>query len=400
MRHGDDGDVPIPAAASGLWIVSLTELRSRFADIGRRQRKIVCVLTHSIVPAWPLLEELPKPKEIATLTYFGCRATTLRDARQVFDGRREGNKLAVEPRIADKPVCDPTGEPILFSDGQPVSIELGATRQYEIYADGSTPERLAICEEFLSAAAQAGRCLHGLPDGVQRVVWRDWPDGFGKLNDGYLWINAVFELAWQHIPGSPLAADRWVWKGQQSATLDSLQHLRTMAKVQQALSWLNDIPDPPAHWYSVLEDLPSASVAAIDTLLAIDTDKGKEITPPQNTGGGRVLPSGGEQSNEPTDPAEILKKLKSVERKAYFSYRFAESIAGIQLTDREAYERLREDGIPEDRGDMGELTDYRLPDFDTWTRYLRAARKELGEQKYTPRHGRPSGGSVVHRDQI
>ena len=61
---------------------------------------------------------------------------------------------------------------------------------------------------------------------------------------------------------------------------------------------------------------------------------------------------------------------------------------GKRLEDHQAYNWLKENKIDTDKGDAGELADYTLPAFDTWSRQLRNARKVLGEQKYTRRAGR------------
>ncbi len=74
--------------------------------------------------------------------------------------------------------------------------------------------------------------------------------------------------------------------------------------------------------------------------------------------------------------------------------------AGKRPQDREAYDWLKENGIDADKGDVGELADYRLPAFDTWGKQLRNARKPLGEQKYTRRGGRPTGRSIVAGKEI
>ncbi len=84
-------------------------------------------------------------------------------------------------------------------------------------------------------------------------------------------------------------------------------------------------------------------------------------------------------------------------RKAWKSYQAALSMAEKrEMEDGDAYQLLKEEGIP----DGGELTDYRLPAEETWFRYLGTARRELGEQKYTSRRGRPHGKSIVRQDQI
>ena len=87
-------------------------------------------------------------------------------------------------------------------------------------------------------------------------------------------------------------------------------------------------------------------------------------------------------------------------RKAYLAFQYAESKVERALEDREGYDWLKENSIDQDKGDVGELADYTLPAFDTWSRQLREARKALGEQKYTPRTGRAVGASIVKGDEI
>jgi hypothetical protein len=97
---------------------------------------------------------------------------------------------------------------------------------------------------------------------------------------------------------------------------------------------------------------------------------------------------------------ELVRKMERSVRLAYLAFCYAESKAGKRLEDREAYNLLKEEGIPANRGGRGELEDYDLPAFDTWTRYLREARNVLGEQKYTRRAGRSRGKSIAQGDQI
>jgi hypothetical protein len=114
-----------------------------------------------------------------------------------------------------------------------------------------------------------------------------------------------------------------------------------------------------------------------------------EVTPGEQTGGtdstARQLP---------------LDDLTKAETNAYLSFSYAELKAEKGLKDREAYDQLTEDGLPDDGGDLGSLADYDLPAFDTWTRQLRGARKKLGKQKNIPRAGKAMGKSIVRVDQI
>lgn len=92
--------------------------------------------------------------------------------------------------------------------------------------------------------------------------------------------------------------------------------------------------------------------------------------------------------------------LQPADRKAYLSFVYAESKVGKRLEDYEAHQWLKGHGIDTDKGDVGELTDYTLPAFDTWSRQLRNARGPLGEQKYTRRAERPTGRSIVSGREI
>ena len=95
-----------------------------------------------------------------------------------------------------------------------------------------------------------------------------------------------------------------------------------------------------------------------------------------------------------------MKDLEPAIRKAFLSYQYEETKQGRKLQDQEAYQLLKEEGIPDDGGDLGELSNYNLPAFETWVRQLRTARQALGEQKYTPRRGRQHGRSIARGDQV
>ncbi len=129
--------------------------------------------------------------------------------------------------------------------------------------------------------------------------------------------------------------------------------------------------------------------------------RGDRATPAQPDGSANIPAEQvtGESGSQ-ADRREQLQKLTPTVRKAYLAFVYAESKAEKRLDDREAYNLLKEEGIPENAGDLAELEDYELPVFPTWARYLGRARKALGEQKYQRRMGRPHGGSVVEEGQI
>lgn len=74
---------------------------------------------------------------------------------------------------------------------------------------------------------------------------------------------------------------------------------------------------------------------------------------------------------------------------AYLAAKQAEHSCGKELTDRESFVWLEENGAGE----------YKLPMFDNYTDYLTKARKATGEQRKTPRPSR-TGRSVVKKSEL
>ncbi len=111
--------------------------------------------------------------------------------------------------------------------------------------------------------------------------------------------------------------------------------------------------------------------------------------------------TGQEQIPSVPTQAAILSRLKPAVRKAYLAFQYAETMNERRLEDREAYEWLRENGFDEDKGGLGELADYELPNsLENFRRYVGTARQKLGENKYTRRGGRRHGGSIVRSSEI
>lgn len=104
---------------------------------------------------------------------------------------------------------------------------------------------------------------------------------------------------------------------------------------------------------------------------------------------------------QPSDHAKTLSTIPASQRFALLMFQAAEIFSERKLTDREAYDLISEgmvdgkeissDGVPED---------YDLPSFETWGRYVRAARKVLDLKKYEKRDRRARGRSIAKPDQL
>jgi hypothetical protein len=95
--------------------------------------------------------------------------------------------------------------------------------------------------------------------------------------------------------------------------------------------------------------------------------------------------------SEPNAEKDVS-SLSSAQRSAYLAAAYAEAKEGRQLTDREAWEYLKENGIEGTEG----LDNYELPMVDTFADYMTQARRLLGEKRKTPRGGR-NKRSVIRR---
>ncbi len=115
--------------------------------------------------------------------------------------------------------------------------------------------------------------------------------------------------------------------------------------------------------------------------------------------GGAGLTPGQPAVMSPAERKAAFEKLEPAVRNAYLAFQFVATRLERPpklLEVHVAYEWLKEHGIDQDKGDLGELTDYKLPpSSESFQRYLSEALNALGENKYTRRAERPTGRSIV-----
>ena len=121
-------------------------------------------------------------------------------------------------------------------------------------------------------------------------------------------------------------------------------------------------------------------VRKVEKAIKSETDGTSKEQPAETTT--QVAAAQNDEASTATDP-NPLASCKPSERKAYFSFKLAEAKLERRLEDRDAWDALHEN----DWSDCyeGELEGYKAPQYGTWSRQLRVARKATGEQKYTPR---------------
>jgi hypothetical protein len=148
-------------------------------------------------------------------------------------------------------------------------------------------------------AADAGRLMRDAPPQVIAQIGRETYEALPE-HDAQAWASVVYALAWAEHRGTALTASPkklWHSDGNRSTEipLDDVpkwtQEKDMPPKVREAL----DANDPPRRWYSRLDDLAGASVAACDLLLR---------TMPQTTEPTKEPPTAEPEWSKPQSPKD------------------------------------------------------------------------------------------------
>lgn len=135
-------------------------------------------------------------------------------------------------------------------------------------------------EVFWRLAGDVGRCFGAADCGALPEIARE---SLEALDDGHRWLWIVFDLAWQKVKGSPLQANRFIWREIEGEggyffplEYDFAREWKheskpgtgpDEAKRIEKLSFLKAWAERrPGFYCSSLDDLFSASVWAIDLL--------------------------------------------------------------------------------------------------------------------------------------
>jgi len=247
---------------------SLTRCRERLESAAGKHRALAVMLVHQALlgnrpqPPWPKYKENQAHHQLNLGRGPHCDIRQLRDANG-------------EPAICEKPFLDVDGQPMVLPDGKPIAMYPGGSRTYSLYGrqfPGSTEfDYSEAVDEYNDAAAELGLLLDDLPQAVGQTLWRGWSYGFSKPGPADLWTNAVFELSWQKHPASRLSAERWAWHENHKLKISDLPTMRTSDSpvVGMFAEVIERAGDPPAFWYSWINNIWRASIATVDLLLVL-----------------------------------------------------------------------------------------------------------------------------------
>ena len=146
--------------------------------------------------------------------------------------------------------------------------------------DRGDKDRYATFEaenEFWRIATELGRVVktqmkllrtHGL--------WKKWLK-IDRLGDENTWVDFVFELAWLSLPELPIVAKKAVFWERSCFEFDVLDD-GFYSMVRRIAGQETELPDPVPTWFSIIDDIVSASQYAIDFLISEITNKQDAIS--------------------------------------------------------------------------------------------------------------------------
>ncbi|MBI2928822.1 MAG: hypothetical protein HYY24_24430 [Verrucomicrobia bacterium] len=256
---------PAEGRAPRNWRDKWTTLRSRFERLIDECRPQECVLVQRRIPAYaPSSSEYPMHVHERDVIWSGGGLS------------REPARLSMpdwQPLTGLFPLKGAQGHPMLSEEGKPLAFRFGLWRQLFVQEGQgfSSDARLRPVPRLTELMGDGTSLLYELPAQIAVSIWRNWPSGFSrKCNSGAsLWLDALFELSWQHQPGSPLHTDRFAWV---ENCFTQLMGKGLFPQLPYALYSRPGSPVPhenghPMAYCAKLSDVARASVVVIDEIL-------------------------------------------------------------------------------------------------------------------------------------
>lgn len=298
----------------------------------------------------------------------------------------------------------------------------------ELAAGGMHAHRLALAyDRDVIQAIDFRRTIEGIiPQGVRFVQFLRNPPLYwenrslsvcGEFYASLAAVHPVDLKAWPAESGIPpewIALLDWTWPPEYVEIQRPLKQLLDICEPALGCLWqvsTTGRTSPGAPSDSELDAARSALIARLPEIEAIVAEVRRVFQTFASGDGSPVRTVSTDQQHSPESPqgrtpdsvttppsapelAAKMANLREQSRLALEGFEAARSTLSeipsvTRVTDEMAYEWLREHRSATDP----------LPNFDTWARYLREARRELGVQKNRPRHGR-RGRSVRKADEL
>lgn len=273
------------------------------------------------------------------------------------------------------------------------------------------------CGLLRDVLLQTGLCFHRQMSGEEDCFY--FPRGLHLtplgLRDKYPNENADFHAKWQWpllrehafhrfivdqlntevVAETPNGEFR-VWRYGVVIEVGEVQAVLEMDPVKSSIDiWLYGESRPCEIEYHAIKRQLELLAGSLEDSVEPEFSRARE-SPDQPTVHGPGNQSADSGQAEPLLPSEALQQLQRTEQLAYAQWAYAIEKIG-ECTDKDAYEWLKENLQDSPCEDLAASS---LATFESWSRYLRTARKQTGQTKNSPRAGREHGGSIRKPDEI
>ncbi|HEX4265662.1 MAG TPA: toll/interleukin-1 receptor domain-containing protein [Verrucomicrobiae bacterium] len=305
---------PSEARGRQMWKENITKLRARFDDFIDRYCATEAYLIQTLFPQ--IGQHQTEPPGVLPYRKMLCRGPGLE--------KEFARLLGVDEAIsAIFPILNVREEPFLEPDGKPTPCRLGLRRYIGVNAVLDELRTLPVPR--LTELLSDGRSLiFELPAEIAVKIWRNWPDGFSQRNSNLIWLDMIFEMAWQRQRGSPFHIERYAWAGNGSVAMRGTGLFPRLPKFitgtpGEAFPHENGYPRA---FYSKIPDVARASIAAIDDIFEMESDSTK-TEPPRTISEIETKPAGTEMKKsvfisyshkDKKFLGELLTHLKPLER--------------------------------------------------------------------------------------
>lgn len=256
---------PAESTAPENWRERWERLRTRFERLIDEREAVEVVLVQCRFPA------------------FGHRPEVNPPQMRLDDTILAGGSLRQEPAELFAPdgsdldgaftIVGANGEPMLGKGGRSRALRFGLWRHFCIQpkCGGKSDFAVLPVPGLRDLACEASALLYDLPGDIAANLWVNWRTGFSKSqNSGpSLWIDLLFELAWRREPGTALHSRPFAWRDNCAVGLVGGGLFPRLPRdlISTSKDFIPEEGGYPQSFFSVIEDVSRASVAAIDEIL-------------------------------------------------------------------------------------------------------------------------------------
>ena len=257
--------VPAQSTAPENWRDKWDRLRTRFERLIDERDAVEGVLVQCRFPAFGHRPEVHPPQ--MRLNHTILASASLRQEPAALFGP-DGADLEGAFTITGA-----NGEPMLGKDGRSRALRFGLWRHFCIQPRNGARRDLGALPvpSLRDLSCEATSLLYELPGDIATKIWTNWRSGFSKSQNAgpSLWIDALFELAWRREPGTALHSRPFAWVDNCSVGLvgAGLFPRLPMNMISPSKSFIPEEGGYPQSFFSTIDDISRASVAAIDVIL-------------------------------------------------------------------------------------------------------------------------------------